>query len=763
MSDIASLIIRVTTNGVDRASADLSGLAGAAAKAASAIGGLALAQSAFDKLISSQRNFDKLNAGLITMTGSTENAAEAFRALQQFAATTPYDLDQAVEGFTKLVALGLNPSSEALTSFGNTAAAMGKDLNQMIEAVADAATGEFERLKEFGIKASQQGDQVSFTFRGVTTTVQKNAADIQKYLINIGETDFAGAMENRMKTLDGAMSNLDDGIEALTLSIAKSGFGDMVAVQVGKAADAVQELTDMIASGQLVTEITAWTDQVNTSFKFVSDWLNTLVGDFADAGARVSPFGQDAATDIGDGFAVLPAMVAATIQEAIAEVTAFVDQMAVVGNAIKGALNPLDFSGWADTMNTELGKVEDNLTLEKEFIVANRDATIAAYDAKIKKSKEQREAYDRERKAQVDLSKYAGPTDSTPAVDKAAQKKAEAEAKALEKQKEYAQAYLKQVQQDGMDELSLIDAKEQEKIEKITQYRQNDLISQAQFEQAKDDIEIAAINERNEKVLALSNKQKQKDDELESFQNSLLEMNDIELQNIDIQQKDKEKKAKEFYDQGLINESEYQAQLAQIQKGFNKKRVSEYSDMLGTTTDNLRTALGEGNKMYKAFAIANAIMNTYQGAVAAFQSAAAIPIVGWVAAPIAAAAAVAAGLANVAKIRSAREQGGNLAAGQISTIAERGKAEVIMPAGASRVRTAEQMRQIMGENGGNSSGNDGVTIVNQTSAPIASATTERDDEGRLRVIIRETVSGDLNDSNSTIAKSRRGTRGQPGY
>ena len=35
---------------------------------------------------------------------------------------------------------------------------MGKDLSQMIEAVADATTGEFERLKEFGIKAGKEGD-----------------------------------------------------------------------------------------------------------------------------------------------------------------------------------------------------------------------------------------------------------------------------------------------------------------------------------------------------------------------------------------------------------------------------------------------------------------------------------------------------------------------------------------------------------------------------------------------------------------------------
>jgi SLT domain-containing protein len=234
------------------------------------------------------------------------------------------------------------------------------------------------------------------------------------------------------------------------------------------------------------------------------------------------------------------------------------------------------------------------------------------------------------------------------------------------------------------------------------------------------------------------------------------------LELIDVQQKAKEDKQKEFLAKGIINEEEYQQSLAEIAENSDKKRIASYSDMLGTTTDNLRTALGEGNKMYKAFAIANAIMNTYQAAVAAYQSAAAIPIVGYIAGPVAAAAAVAAGLANVAKIRSAREQGGNLAAGQISTIAERGKAEVIMPAGASRVRTAQQMKQIMGENSSSNSVPN-VQIVNQTTGRIDSATTEQDDEGRIVVLIRETVSADMQNSNSSISKSRRATRGQPGY
>ena len=47
----------------------------------------------------------------------------------------------------------------------NTASAMGKIVEQFVEAVADASTGEFERLKEFGIKASSEGDRQPLRFR----------------------------------------------------------------------------------------------------------------------------------------------------------------------------------------------------------------------------------------------------------------------------------------------------------------------------------------------------------------------------------------------------------------------------------------------------------------------------------------------------------------------------------------------------------------------------------------------------------------------
>ena len=190
----------------------------------SAVAGLSIAALG-QQIISAQREFDKLNASLVTATGSTEKAAVAFAALQSFAATTPYGVAEATEAFIKMRNMGLDPSERALRSYGNTAAAMGKSLEQMVEAVADAATGEFERLKEFGIRASQNGEKVTLTFKGTSTTIKNEAEAIEKYLTKIGEVDFAGAMIQRAATLDGAISQLGDSWESTMRAISAGGIG----------------------------------------------------------------------------------------------------------------------------------------------------------------------------------------------------------------------------------------------------------------------------------------------------------------------------------------------------------------------------------------------------------------------------------------------------------------------------------------------------------------------------------------------------------
>ena len=108
-------------------------------------------KNTFSAIFSANTTFEKLSASLKTVTGSTEAAQEAFALIEKFAVDTPYQLNEIVEAFIRLQALGLDPSEEALTSYGNTASAFSRNMIDFVEAVADATVGEFERLKSFGI------------------------------------------------------------------------------------------------------------------------------------------------------------------------------------------------------------------------------------------------------------------------------------------------------------------------------------------------------------------------------------------------------------------------------------------------------------------------------------------------------------------------------------------------------------------------------------------------------------------------------------
>jgi hypothetical protein len=251
-----------------------------------------------NQVLGAQREFDKLNASLITATGSGAEAAQTFKALQAFAASTPYGVKDATEAFVKLKNLGLDPSQAALRSYGNTAAAMGKGLDQMIEAVADAATGEFERLKEFGITASQNGDKVALTFKGTTTTVSKSADEIQAYLQKLGNTDFAGAMAMRAATLDGAISNLADKWDAFVLRISRGGIGDAAKFGVEVLADNLTALAGAVATvaaAKLASTIDDWATatraQITQTAAARAATIAAAEADVAGAAAKTTQLG----------------------------------------------------------------------------------------------------------------------------------------------------------------------------------------------------------------------------------------------------------------------------------------------------------------------------------------------------------------------------------------------------------------------------------------------------------------------------------------
>ncbi|MBL4832653.1 MAG: hypothetical protein JKY26_01655 [Pseudomonas sp.] len=196
------------------------------------------------ELSDTTKKFQVLRATLETATGSENKAADAFERLQIFAAKTPFSVEESIQAFIKLKNLGLDPTEAALNSYGNTASAMGKSLDQFIEAVADASVSEFERLKEFGIKAKNQGDKIAFTFRKNTVEVANNAAEIEKYLQNLGNNEFAGAMDRIAATYAGSLSNMGDAWDQFLLKISDDGAGNIMQGSIKDITTSLQYLTE---------------------------------------------------------------------------------------------------------------------------------------------------------------------------------------------------------------------------------------------------------------------------------------------------------------------------------------------------------------------------------------------------------------------------------------------------------------------------------------------------------------------------------------
>ena len=250
-------------------------------------------------IIDTNQEMQRLQSSLLTVTGSSEGAATAFAKIKKFAVTTPFDLNQWTEAFIKMKSLGLDPSEKALNSYGNTAAAMGKDLNQMIEAVADAATGEFERLKEFGIKARKQGDEVSFVFQGVTTTVGNNAREIEQFLQSIGDNQFGTAMKDQMGNLGPAFSNLKQSFSELAVKIGEAGLNGMVT-------DLTHSITDFVNSfnSERLLTIERFFKGVGDAFAAVADVWNAIV--FLQGNDMLQNFLGSNPSQVGNGGAALP-------------------------------------------------------------------------------------------------------------------------------------------------------------------------------------------------------------------------------------------------------------------------------------------------------------------------------------------------------------------------------------------------------------------------------------------------------------------------
>jgi len=213
------------------------------------------------KVVDVTAKFQKMEAMLRVALGSQSDAVRAMEMITDFASDTPFQVEELTRSFVKLTNQGFKPTREQLRQMGDLAASMGKEFDQLTEAILDAQTGEFERLKEFGIRASSEGDRVKFTFKGVTTEVAKTDEAMRSYILALGDAaGISGAMAEVSATIGGQLSNLSDNWTMLMKEIGEG--------STGVIAFAIKELNTLITT---LRNFGAFAEGLNP-FKSVQDW-----------------------------------------------------------------------------------------------------------------------------------------------------------------------------------------------------------------------------------------------------------------------------------------------------------------------------------------------------------------------------------------------------------------------------------------------------------------------------------------------------------
>lgn len=166
-----------------------------------------LGQSIFD----TSAKFEKYEAIMTNALGSGSQAQKALADIQKMAAATPFSVDELTGSFIKFVNRGLQPSMAEMTNMADLAASQGKSFDQLTEAVLDAAGGEFERLKEFGVKASKSGDQVTLSFKNQQKVIANTPEAINAAILSFGAMEgVVGSCAVVSETMEGQLSNLGD-------------------------------------------------------------------------------------------------------------------------------------------------------------------------------------------------------------------------------------------------------------------------------------------------------------------------------------------------------------------------------------------------------------------------------------------------------------------------------------------------------------------------------------------------------------------------
>jgi len=181
--------------------------------------------TAIKKAIDTSAQFEAVKVRLNSMFGSVEKGTKAFETFNDIAATTPFTLQDVVEGGAALKAFGTN-AEEMIKPTADLAAFMGVNATEAAQALGRAfagGAGAADILRERGIL------QLVRDFKGIDDltklTLPEFRAALQDTLLDPA-SGIAGATDKLAQTTVGMMSNLSDSFTRMSAA-----FGDLINIR----------------------------------------------------------------------------------------------------------------------------------------------------------------------------------------------------------------------------------------------------------------------------------------------------------------------------------------------------------------------------------------------------------------------------------------------------------------------------------------------------------------------------------------------------
>lgn len=151
------------------------------------------------------------------LKGNKELANQYVAWLDQLAAKTPFEMDDLFPAASRAVGIteGDVPTAERMVKLASDMAGLtpGKSVQDAMEALADAQTGEFERLKEFNVKMTQDEMKKLKNYSGFLSSM---------------EGKFGGGADKLSQTAKGKISTITDTMKTL---FRKAGEGMLEALK----------------------------------------------------------------------------------------------------------------------------------------------------------------------------------------------------------------------------------------------------------------------------------------------------------------------------------------------------------------------------------------------------------------------------------------------------------------------------------------------------------------------------------------------------